>query len=204
VDGDDLAWLLEGVARERERRGSLGTSLAEHATDDAPLRSALEGWSASAARVWPTTDAARRRSRAFLLPAPSRGGACKRPLLLARWCVRPDDGIDLGLWTSPRLRPRDLLVPLDVHAHRTARLLGLTRRRTVDWRTAEEVTAALRRVDREDPVRHDFAWVRAGILGRCRARWVAENCGACALRPACRVGRRGGAPRQVVAGAITT
>lgn len=188
TDGSDLAWLLEGVARAREEGGTLGALVAAEGGGAEPLRAGLARWHDAARRVGGVAGAARARARAFLLPDPHSGAACKRLLLLARWCVRPDDGLDLGLWRG--LAPRDLLVPLDVHAHRVARLLGLTRRRAPDWRAAVEVTDGLRALDPDDPVRFDFALVRPGIVGRCRYRLDAAVCGPCDLRPACRVGRR--------------
>jgi uncharacterized protein (TIGR02757 family) len=190
TDGADVGWLLGAVARA-QRGGGVGAVVLGGARGPSALRSGLSAWHAFANDGPPARDAGRRRARAFLLPDPSSGAACKRLLLLARWCVRPDDGLDLGLWAGGPLAPRDLLVPLDVHVHRVARLLGWTRRRSPDWRAAEEVTAALRRVDPSDPVRFDFALVRPGIVGRCRYRYVADVCGACDLRRVCREGRRG-------------
>ncbi len=92
-------------------------------------------------------------------PSPAGGSACKRPCLLLRWMVRPDDGVDLGLWRG--VDPARLVVPLDVHVARAARRLRLTRRRTPDWKMALEVTAALRRHDPRDPLRFDFDMVYA-------------------------------------------
>jgi uncharacterized protein (TIGR02757 family) len=117
--------------------------------DPGPLRSALAG-----AR--------------WLLPLPCHGSVAKRHCLVLRWLVRPDDGVDLGLWT--RVSPARLIVPLDVHLQRVARALGWTRRRTAGWPMALEVTARLRRLTPDDPVRHDFALCRLGILGLLRAR----------------------------------
>jgi uncharacterized protein (TIGR02757 family) len=187
--GSDVAWLLDGLRRIREEHGSLGALLLGAATPDAPLRSALAAWHDAANARRPATQP-RPRGRAFLLPDPRAGGACKRLLLLARWCVRPDDGVDLGLWHGPSLLPADLLMPLDVHAHRIATQVGLTRRRRADWRAAEEVTDGLRAFAPYDPVRYDFALVRPGILGRCRYAHVADVCAGCDLREVCRYGRR--------------
>ena len=50
---------------------------------------------------------------------------------------------------------------------RLARRLRLTRRRTVDWKAAQEATATLRRFDPEDPVRFDFALCHVGMMGAC-------------------------------------
>jgi uncharacterized protein (TIGR02757 family) len=124
--------------------------------------------------------------RAFF-PDPRRGGACKRANLFLRWMVRPDDGVDLGQWGP--VRPDQLVVPLDTHVSRISRNLGLTRRRTVDWRMASEVTDALRALDARDPVRYDFALSRLGILDACPRRVDPVRCAACLLVPACVLGR---------------
>ena len=58
-----------------------------------------------------------------------------------------------------------LRLPLDVHAGDMARALGLLSRRQNDWRAVEEVTAALRTFDADDPVRYDFSLFGAGIGG---------------------------------------
>lgn len=97
--------------------------------------------------------------RVPLLPSPAQGSACKRPCLFLRWVARPDDGIDLGLWRS--VSPARLVVPVDVHVARVARRLGLTRRKTIGWQAALEITEGLRRVDPLDPLRFDFAMVHA-------------------------------------------
>ena len=189
--GEDLAWLLEGVGRARDEAGSLGAYVARHAQGPEPLRSGLAAWHALAQRVPASSAPARRRARGFLLPDPRSGSALKRTLLLARWCVRPDDGIDLGLWGAPgRLEPKDLVLPLDTHVHRTAMDVGLTRRKIPDWKAAREATDALARLDPGDPVRFDFALVRPGIVGRCVHRTVREVCTPCELRDCCAKGRR--------------
>ena len=95
-----------------------------------------------------------------LVPAPTRGSACKRLNLFLRWMVREDE-VDPGGWNN--VSRSKLLIPLDVHMHRFARSLGLTARSQGDMRTAKEVTEGLRTLDREDPVRYDFAISRLGI-----------------------------------------
>lgn len=187
--GEDVAWLLRSVAAARDEAGSLGAFVAAHAVGDEPLRAGLLAWRRLAERDEPDAPPLRRRARRFLLPDPAGGSANKRSLLLARWCVRPDDGLDLGLWQDRALRPKDLLVPLDTHVVRTAYDLRLTRRRTADWATAVEVTRALAAIDPDDPVSFDFALARPGIAGLCRHRHVPAVCGACPLAAACRHGR---------------
>ncbi|MBC7448421.1 MAG: TIGR02757 family protein [Hymenobacteraceae bacterium] len=95
---------------------------------------------------------------------PARNSACKRLNMLLRWLVRRDDrGVDFGLWT--RFSPAELIAPIDVHVERVARGMGLIQRKQLDWQTAEELTAALRRFDPADPVRYDFALFGLGVEG---------------------------------------
>jgi uncharacterized protein (TIGR02757 family) len=77
--------------------------------------------------------------------------------------VRPDDGVDCGVWT--RVAPSRLVLPLDTHLLRVVRALGWTRRKSPGWPMALEATARLRALDAADPVRFDFALSRLGILG---------------------------------------
>lgn len=122
------------------------------------------------------------RQRDFLFPRPERGSACKRHNLFLRWMVREADGVDLGLWSA--VSPMDLVVPLDTHIARMGDWLGFTARRTRDWRMAEEITAALREVCPEDPVKFDYPLTRIGILGLC-TRPRRGLCPACPVAPLC-------------------
>ncbi len=91
-----------------------------------------------------------------------KGAACKRLCMFLRWMVRRDDrGVDFGLWR--RIPMSALFLPLDVHTGEVGRALGLLGRRQNDWRAVEEITAALRAFDPDDPVRFDFALFGAGI-----------------------------------------
>ncbi len=123
------------------------------------------------------------RGARFLTPDPATGSATKRWYLLLRWLVRLDDGADLGLW-SP-IGPSRLVLPLDAHTSRLVRYLGLTARRTVDYRMAREATDGLRRIDAADPLRFDMPLCHLGIAGRCLHRFDPAACGACPLRGMC-------------------
>ena len=85
--------------------------------------------------------------------------------LFLRWMVRPDDGVDIGSWSF--ISPSRLVIPLDVHVMRLSRHLSLTDRKTSGWKTAVEVTAALRRLDPEDPVKYDFLLCHLGMMKKC-------------------------------------
>lgn len=198
--GEDLAALCLILRRLAEAHGSLEDAFL--AGDDPAaldVRPALTAFSAAALAVdpFPLYRRVRRIPAAagvrFFFASPQGGSACKRLNLFLRWMARPDDGIDLGLWR--RLSPARLVIPLDVHVGRIARYIGLTRRKSNDWRTAVEVTARLRRLDPADPVRYDFAICRLGILDRCPRRRDLARCAPCPLRPVCRFYNR--APQVV-------
>jgi uncharacterized protein (TIGR02757 family) len=100
-----------------------------------------------------------------MLNSPEGGSTCKRWLMFLKWMVRPDDGIDLGLWSGhPELTPRQLLIPLDTHLFKISKKLGLTRKKTANWMTAVEVTRNLARIDPADPTRFDFSLCRYGMF----------------------------------------
>ena len=93
-----------------------------------------------------------------------KGAACKRLNMYFRWFVRSDErGVDFGEWTSIPMSA--LYLPLDVHTGNMGRALGLLTRRQNDWKATEEITAALREFDADDPVRFDFSLFGAGIDG---------------------------------------
>ena len=98
------------------------------------------------------------------IATPARNSSCKRLLMFLRWMVRQDDtGVDFGIWT--RIRPDQLVIPIDVHVGRVARVLGLLERPQTDWRAALDLTQTLRQLDPTDPVRYDFALFGLGVEG---------------------------------------
>lgn len=97
------------------------------------------------------------------IATPARKSTCKRLNMFLRWMVRRDDrGVDFGLWK--RIRPDQLLMPLDVHVDRVARRLGLLQRQQTDWPAVLELTETLREFDPADPVKYDFALFGLGVL----------------------------------------
>jgi uncharacterized protein (TIGR02757 family) len=126
-----------------------------------------------------------RPSRGFLhlFPRPSAGGPCKRLLLFLRWMVRSDH-LDFGDW--PEVSPAKLLMPIDTHIENMGRAVGLIRRKSRSWRMAEELTAQLRRLDPDDPVKYDFALCHKRMSGDCPGRRDRVGCQGCGLMPVCR------------------
>jgi uncharacterized protein (TIGR02757 family) len=123
----------------------------------------------------------------FFFPDPARGSACKRWNLYLRWMVRRDL-LDYGLW--PGIPTDRLVVPTDTHIHLVSRRLGLTRRKSADWRTAREITDRLACFDPADPVRFDYALCRIGIFGVCQPDLRRSRCWECLALEACPAGRR--------------
>lgn len=187
----DLAALLAAIGHLRRAHGSLGARFAAlfagSGGSPAALRPALAAFARELREAPPVAALLRGRGvrgLRHLLPDAAGPGAAKRWNLYLRWMVRGPDAVDLGAW--PGLPRAALLMPLDTHIHRVARRLGLTGRSDAGWRTAEEITAALRLVDDADPVRYDFALCHLGMCGACPARLTPAHCAACPLVSACR------------------
>ena len=94
---------------------------------------------------------------------PLAGSSAKRINMFLRWMVRKDRrGVDFGLWNS--ISPADLCCPLDVHTARVARALGILKRKQTDWKAVAELTAFLKTLDPDDPVRYDYALFGLGVF----------------------------------------
>ncbi len=192
--GEDVAGLLFGARACQRRYGSLEAvfveGLARAAAAEGPRDATA--WEALAFLV----DEVRReggldrptarRGPAHLLPDVRRGGGAKRLFLFLRWMIRPDDGVDLGVWTRSSLSPSLLECPVDTHILKLSRNLGLTARADAGRRTVREITASLATLDAHDPAKYDFSLCHLGMATRCRERFDGAVCGGCAVRPACR------------------
>ena len=97
------------------------------------------------------------------LPDPRDGSAAKRINMFLRWMVRNDEkGVDFGIWKS--ISPSILSCPLDVHSGNVARKLGLLYRKQNDSKALAELDANLRKMDKKDPVKYDFALFGLGVF----------------------------------------
>ena len=94
------------------------------------------------------------------VPDPDKKSALKRLNLFLRWMVRKDE-VDPGGWA--KISPAQLLVPLDVHMHRIAQKLDLTKRNAADITAVLEISAALKKYCPHDPIKYDFCLTRFGI-----------------------------------------
>ncbi len=96
------------------------------------------------------------------ISSPKQKSTCKRLNMFLRWMVRKDNkGVDFGIWSV--IKASDLICPCDVHVDRVSRRLGLITRKQTDWLTAIELTAKLKELDANDPVKYDFALFGLGV-----------------------------------------
>lgn len=94
---------------------------------------------------------------------PLKNSAAKRIQMFLRWMVRNDKaGVDFGLWKTHN--PAFLSCPLDVHSGNVARKLKLLLRKQNDWKAVAELDKSLRKLDKKDPVKYDFALFGLGVF----------------------------------------
>lgn len=183
--GEDVARLVIGARRVQRAYGSLERCFTSALEQHGAMRLALTEWVSVVRSAGGLDRAATRRAGArHILPDPAKSSGCKRLLLYLRWMVRPDDGVDLGVWKS--VSPRVLLIPVDTHLYKLSNNLGFTDRRALTWDTTEEITGALRKLDPDDPARYDFPLCHLGMLQRCPSRKDAVRCAGCGIQTVCR------------------
>lgn len=193
IRGEDLIALLWILRQMLERSGSIEQFFLEGLnSSDEDIGPALDSFS-SRALALDIKRAYGRRPRkpgvCYFFPRPSSGSACKRLNLFLRWMVRSDE-VDMGVWR--RVPPSKLIVPLDTHVIRLGKCLGLTRYTSPGWRMAADITASLRALNPDDPVRFDFSLCHVGMMSAC-GYGRKQGDSQCPLRGLChpRVARRG-------------
>nr|WP_184558020.1 TIGR02757 family protein [Chryseobacterium sediminis] len=96
------------------------------------------------------------------ISSPYKNSSAKRIIMFLRWMVRKDKrGVDFGIWEN--IDQKNLSIPLDVHTGNISRKLGLVSRTQNDWKTVEELDAAIRKFDETDPAKYDFALFGLGV-----------------------------------------
>jgi len=116
-------------------------------------------------------------------PSPVKGSTCKRFNMFLRWMIRSGDGVDFGIWK--KVPAAKLIIPIDTHIARIGRNIGLTNRKSADWRMAKEITENLKIFNQDDPVKYDFALCHMGISGECPTAPSIEKCKRCNLSEIC-------------------
>jgi uncharacterized protein (TIGR02757 family) len=84
------------------------------------------------------------------------------------------DSVSPGVWGDAVDASR-LVMPVDTHVGRIGRALGLITRKSSDLKAAMEITAALREIAPDDPLKYDFALTHAGIEDLPELRALLES-----------------------------
>jgi len=188
-NGHDISALIYYARQMIDECGSIGGFfLKGYSSDDKNIKEALAAFSANvlaldSAPVYRRKNLPGTAGVRFFFPSPADGSPCKRLNLYLRWMVRRTDRLDFGQWKG--VDPSKLVIPLDTHIARISRNIGLTGRKSPDWKMAEEITEGLKKLDPGDPVKYDFALCRLGILDKCPRMASAENCESCMIRKIC-------------------
>ncbi|HEY6359536.1 MAG TPA: TIGR02757 family protein [Vicinamibacterales bacterium] len=169
IRGRDLVALLLVLQRMLNESGSIEDFFMQGDDPSTPdIGPALDSFSARALqtdlRAAYGRRAPKRAGVCYFFPRPSAGSACKRLNLFLRWMVRKD-AIDLGVWR--KVSRGRLIVPLDTHVIRLGQCLRLTRYVSPGWKMAAEITASLRALEPNDPVRFDFSLCHLGMMNAC-------------------------------------
>ena len=170
----DLLWLLDRLKSLYEKYDTLENAFIASGSTHADR---LHGFS------FAIKGKGLNQARAFLVPSPKSGAACKRMNLFIRWMVRKDS-VDLGIWKA--VKTSELIIPMDVHVHRIAGRIGLVSKGAANFKKAVELTENLKTFDAEDPVRYDFAICSLGKLGYCESKVSPEKCVKCILKGSCK------------------
>jgi uncharacterized protein (TIGR02757 family) len=156
---DDCIYFLEWLQWYYRNNNSLEDAFSNHLKkEDIHVGPALVGFHNL---FFSLPDAPNRTKKH--IATPERKSSCKRLNMFLRWMVRKDDkGVDFGIWS--KIKTSQLLIPLDVHVERIARNLDLLHREQRDWQAVLELTENLRKFDKKDPVKYDFALFGIGVL----------------------------------------
>ncbi len=98
------------------------------------------------------------------IATPEKNSACKRLNMFLRWMVRPNDGVDFGIWK--KINPSILKMPLDTHVIRVVQELGIISDLKGDWKGCLELTNIFSQIHPSDPVFFDFALFGMGVNNR--------------------------------------
>lgn len=155
----DALWLARALSAVLRRYGSLEKVFSDGMTPESEdVGAGIQHFSDTILGAVPGMPA----RTAKHVARPESGSACKRLSMYLRWMVRPGP-VDFGIWK--RIRPSQLVLPLDVHSGRSARTLGLLTRRQNDWKAAMELTRSCRQLCAEDPCRYDYVFFGVGAQG---------------------------------------
>ncbi len=155
----DLLYFIHFFREHYKQHNSLEPAFSNFAKiNDATVEAALDGFYKYFFSYVPVPERTKKH-----IAAPIKNSSCKRLNMFLRWMVRKDNnGVDFGIWK--KLKPSQLICPIDVHVARVARRFNLLDRKQTDWLAALELTQNLRNLDSTDPVKYDFALFGLGVI----------------------------------------
>jgi uncharacterized protein (TIGR02757 family) len=157
-NGTDYIHFIKALKHLYQTNGSMESIFFEHSTPDS-LQPAIHYLRKI---IYQPRNPARTTKH---VPDPFQGSAAKRINMYLRWMVRKDNkDVDFGIWSS--ISPSILSCPVDIHSGNTARKLGLLTRKQNDSRAVAELDKNLRQLDKNDPVKYDFALFGLGVFER--------------------------------------
>ena len=159
-NGADLQFFIRFLKKHYAKNNSLESAFTKNITGrNFTLENALNGFYHYFFETSNPTLPNRTRKH---IAAPEKNSTCKRLNMYLRWMVRKDKaGVDFGLWK--KIRPADLICPMDVHVIRVAQELKLLQNEKANWKTACLLTNQLKKFDADDPVKYDFALFGMGV-----------------------------------------
>jgi len=158
----DLLYFIHFLQCHYKKHSSLETAFTPHITRSVVIENALNFFHHYFFSLGDVPSRTKKH-----IAAPFKNSTCKRLNMFLRWMVRNDKkGVDFGIWK--KIKPSDLICPIDLHVGRVARKLNLIKRKQTDWLTAVELTENLKKFDSEDPVKYDLALFSLGVEEKLR------------------------------------
>ena len=159
---DDLYYFIEFLHTHYTANASLETAFIKDASGSPSLNGGYVGSCLVGFRRYFFNAEHLKRTEKHIA-SPEWNSSCKRLNMFLRWMVRNDKkGVDFGIWK--KIKPAQLICPIDVHVARVARRFNLLQRPQTDWKAALELTEYLRKLDANDPVKYDFALFGLGVI----------------------------------------
>ncbi len=153
-NGSDLTYFIKSLKNIYKNHGGLEQVFAEKFNNDHSIKPALEYFYT----VFFEQKGERTRKHIANI---AKGASGKRLNMFLRWMIRKGS-VDFGLWQT--IPSSALMLPLDVHTGNVGRKLGLLKRKSNDWKAVEEITENLQKMDKNDPIRYDFALFGLGVF----------------------------------------
>lgn len=154
-NSSDLIYFLKALQNIYRHKGGLETIFKTYQTSDS-LQPAIHEFH----KIFFELSHEKRTERH--VSDPFKGSAAKKLNMYLRWMIRKDNrGVDFGLWKT--IPPSILSCPLDIHSGNVARKLGILKRKQNDAKAVSELDKVLRKMDKDDPVKYDFALFGLGV-----------------------------------------